>query len=211
MRSFNSLDRLLNEVQHFLDTLTHQARPDRPNPAAMYAETSLNHNEKRQSQGFMRVNHTGEICAQALYRGQAFGTENKTLKQHFNVAANEEVDHLEWCQERLQELATHTSYLNPLWYIGAFIIGYSAARLGDALSLGFVEETEQQVIRHLERHQQDLPMNDHKSRAIVAVMQTDEAQHAQDAKTAGAQNLPLILKLLMQLQSKVMTTTAYYL
>ena len=210
MRNLTWSDRLLNEVQHFLDSLNHSARPVRPNPAAVYPEPNLDPVEQKLSQGCMRVNHTGEICAQALYRGQAFGTKNQALRTHFNIAAAEEVDHLEWCQERLDELKTHTSYLNPLWYFGAFIIGLLAARLGDALSLGFVEETEQQVTEHLVQHQKILPRQDHKSLAIVKVMMADEARHAENARNFGAENLPGALRLLMRFQSKVMTQSAYY-
>lgn len=210
MRNLTWSDRLLNEVQHFLDTLNHQARPLRQNPAEIYPEPTLDIAEQKLSRGCMRVNHTGEICAQALYRGQAFGTGNQELRAHFNEAAAEEVDHLEWCQERLDELKTHTSYLNPLWYFGSFIIGLMAARLGDTLSLGFVEETEQQVTEHLAQHQKVLPKQDYKSLAIVKVMMEDEARHAENARNFGAEPLPQALRLLMRLQSKVMTKTAYY-
>jgi 3-demethoxyubiquinol 3-hydroxylase len=211
MRNFSPLDKFLCEAQYCLDTLSQRNIGTRKNPAEGTDNTELSPEQKRQSQGFMRVNHTGEICAQALYRGQAFGTQNSHLKAHFNTAAMEELDHLNWCQERLNELNSHSSYLNPFWYIASFLIGVSAARLGDDLSLGFVEETEKQVIKHLNHHQQSLPSHDQKSRAIIEVMTKDEARHADDAHHSGAKELPQALKLIMQLQSKVMTTTAYYL
>lgn len=210
MRHHSPLDRFLQEAQHFLDTLSHTTQANRANPASNEAETELSLDEQRISQGCMRVNHTGEICAQALYRGQAFGTKNHPLKQHLNKAAVEEIDHLHWCKERLDELDTHTSYLNPFWYCASFLIGYTAARRGDPLSLGFVEETEQQVLVHLTQHQKILPLHDQKSRAIIGIMKLDEAEHADNAKNAGAKRLSPLLKFLMKLQSKVMTTTAYY-
>jgi 3-demethoxyubiquinol 3-hydroxylase len=210
MRQFTAVDKFLEEAQYFLDTLQHAPKAARANPGTAHANSELNATETRISQGCMRVNHTGEICAQALYRGQAFGTSNQTLKRHFNKAAQEEADHLNWCQERLDELNTHTSYLNPFWYCASFLIGIAAARLGDDLSLGFVEETEQQVIQHLTHHQKILPNHDAKSHAIISVMREDEAAHAQEAHLAGAKKLPALLKLLMQCQSKVMTSTAYH-
>lgn len=210
MRNFSPIDKLLTEAQHFLDTLNHTPVAQRPNPAQDFLNPELTADEQRISQGCMRVNHTGEICAQALYRGQAFGTANTKLKAHFGKAANEESDHLNWCQERLNELHTHTSYLNPFWYLASFMIGIAAARLGDNLSLGFVEETEHQVIKHLSNHQKALPKQDQKSHAIIKKMTEDEAKHAEHAHHAGAKELPATLKLLMHCQSKVMTTTAYY-
>jgi ubiquinone biosynthesis monooxygenase Coq7 len=210
MRHFNLIDQVLTEAQHFLDTIFQHPLAQRGNPASTCPQTELTPVAKKISQGYMRVNHTGEICAQALYRGQAFGTKNTSLQEHFHTAATEEVDHLNWCQERLKELDTHVSYLNPLWYSASFLIGLITAQLGDKLSLGFVEETEQQVVQHLQHHQQHLPKEDQKSLAIISTMTADEARHAQQAHNSGAQALPTLLKLLMKAQSKIMTTTAYY-
>ena len=157
----------------------------------------------------MRVNHVGEVCAQALYSAQALVTRNPALQAQFTHACLEETDHLAWTQQRLSELGERPSLMNPLWFAGAFGLGLVAGRLGDATSLGFVVETERQVGRHLESHLQLLPEQDHASRAIVAQMHTDELQHAQMAQNAGASELPKPVKALMRLAAKVMTTTAY--
>jgi len=210
MRHFTTIDNLLNEAQHFLDTINQTPAAARPNPAKAFPDTELNKDQQHLSQACMRVNHTGEICAQALYRGQAFGTSNPELKTHFATAANEESDHLNWCQERINELGSHTSYLNPFWYAASFMIGIMAARLGDDLSLGFLEETEHQVIEHLNNHQKTVSPQDQKSQAIIQAMTIDEAAHAKHARQAGAKDLPALLKFFMKCQSKVMTTTAYY-
>ncbi len=210
MRSFNSIDYLLSECQGLLDTVFGKTTAQRENPAKLRMDAALSPSEQRQSQGFMRVNHTGEICAQALYRGQAFATKNVDLKMHLHQAAIEEADHLVWCEERLQELGTHTSRLNLFWYSASFLLGYIAAKKSDAVSLGFVEETEAQVVRHLEHHERHMSANDQKSRAIIAVMREDEYEHGKAAHAKGAIALPEAFKLLMKLQSKVMTTSAYY-
>lgn len=210
MRSLTSFDALLAECQHLLENVFSHPRSQRENPAKLRLDAPLQPQELRQSQGFMRVNHTGEVCAQALYRGQAFASTNPALKAHLQEAAREETDHLAWCQERLTELDTHKSHLNPLWYIASFLIGFATAKKSDAISLGFVEETEKQVVRHLEHHAQHLSTQDHKSRAIIAVMREDESKHGAAAHAKGAADLPGRIKLLMQLQAKVMTTTAYY-
>lgn len=210
MRHLNLSDRIFSEFQHCLNTISNKAQAQRTSPAQNIKNNDLNQEEQTISSGCMRVNHTGEVCAQALYRGQALATHNPELHQHLLEAANEEHDHLAWCEQRLQELNTHTSYLNPLWYITSFMIGFSTARISDAISLGFVEETEKQVIEHLEQHQKRISKQDQKSLNILDTMRSDEARHANNAKTFGAQELPLILKCLMRLQSKVMTTTAYY-
>ena len=158
----------------------------------------------------MRVNHVGEVCAQALYTAQALATKNNTLRQHLTAACQEETDHLAWVEQRLQELGGRTSLLNPLWYAGAFGIGFVAAKLGgDHISLGFVVETEHQVEAHLESHLGLLPTNDGPSRAIVAQMKLDEAQHAKEAQLAGAAELPALFKSMMQAAAKVMTTVAH--
>ena len=159
----------------------------------------------------MRVNHVGEVCAQALYTAQAMATRNPRLRQQFEAAAREETDHLAWTLERLDELGSRPSLLNPLWYAGAFGLGLVAGRFGDKVSLGFVVETERQVEAHLASHLSRLPPADQASRAIVAQMKADEAQHADDALDAGAMPLPAAVKALMRTAAKVMTTTAHYL
>lgn len=168
----------------------------------------LSHSEEKLSAQLMRVNHVGEICAQALYTGQAAGTRNFALKQHLQHAAEEEVDHLAWTEQRLQQLRSHKSYLNPLWYTGAFVLGYVAAKAGDDWSLGFVEETEKQVEAHLNNHLEKLPANDHISKAIVRTMREDEAKHAREAQALGARKLPALVRLGMRACAKVMTTVA---
>ena len=158
----------------------------------------------------MRVNHVGEVCAQALYTAQALASKNNALRQHLTTACTEETDHLAWCEQRLHELGGRPSLLNPLWYAGAFTIGYAAAKLGgDRMSLGFVVETERQVEAHLESHLGLLPANDGQSRAIVAQMKLDEAQHAKEALAAGAAELPAPFKALMKVAAQVMTTVAH--
>jgi ubiquinone biosynthesis monooxygenase Coq7 len=158
----------------------------------------------------MRVNHVGEICAQALYTAQAMATSNDTLRASLQHAAREETDHLAWTQARLDELGARPSVLNPLWYAGAFAMGLVAGRLGDRVSLGFIVETERQVEAHLEGHLERLPAADHASRAIVAQMKADEAAHAASAQLAGAAELPAPVKIAMRAAAKVMTTTAHY-
>ena len=158
----------------------------------------------------MRVNHVGEVCAQALYSAQALASRDPALRRHFERAAGEETDHLAWTAERLSELGARPSLLNPLWYAGAFGLGLVAGRAGDATSLGFVVETERQVERHLDSHLSRLPAGDLRSRAIVGQMKTDEAAHAIAAEQAGAGRLPLPIRWAMRLAGRVMTTTAHY-
>ncbi|MDB5895745.1 MAG: demethoxyubiquinone hydroxylase family protein [Rhodoferax sp.] len=173
--------------------------------------TELSADEKRQSAALMRVNHVGEVCAQALYTAQALATDDAALRQHLMHAAQEETDHLAWTRQRLDELGGRTSLLNPLWYAGAFGLGLVAGKLGgDRVSLGFVVETERQVEAHLQSHLARLPAADHASRAIVAQMQQDEARHGAEAQQAGGVPLPAPLKLMMRAASKVMTTTAHF-
>jgi len=156
----------------------------------------------------MRVNHVGEVCAQALYQGQALTSRSASVKNKMQEAANEEVDHLNWCYQRIEELNGHTSYMNPLWYIGAFSIGVGAGLAGDKWSLGFLAETEQQVVEHLESHLERLSEKDTISRAIVSQMIIDEAQHAQMAIDNGAAELPSVVKQLMRISAKVMTSVS---
>jgi ubiquinone biosynthesis monooxygenase Coq7 len=167
--------------------------------------------EKQHSAGLMRVNHCGEICAQALYLGQSITARSPMLKEAFNQAAAEECDHLSWCADRLRELDSHKSYLNPFWFSGSLLIGAFAGIVGDKWSLGFLAQTEQQVYRHLGDHLEKLPVSDLKSRAIVEQMQREEAQHAQTAISHGAKELPLPIQTTMRWVSGVMTTVAYYL
>ena len=167
--------------------------------------------EKNLSASLMRVNHVGEVCAQALYSSQRLASSDPKLQRQFKLASIEETDHLAWTQTRIEELGGHTSYLNPLWYAGAFALGYAMGKIGkDAVSLGFVVETEHQVESHLASHMKLLPANDLESKAIVTQMQKDEIQHAQDAQKAGAQELPQPVKTLMTLSAKVMTTVAHH-
>jgi ubiquinone biosynthesis monooxygenase Coq7 len=182
----------------------------RPSPAAALPGEGQDPADRRHSAGLMRVNHVGEICAQALYDAQGRFARNESAKQHFVAAAQEEQDHLAWTAERLRELGAHRSLLNPWWYAGAYVMGAAAAHLGDARSLGFVMETERQVEAHLAGHLEKLPMQDAKSRAIVTQMRLDEAAHGAAAKTLGAADMPEPAKKVMQAMAKVMTTTAYY-
>lgn len=173
--------------------------------------THLGAQERSHAGALMRVNHVGEVCAQALYTAQALATRNPGLRAQLERAAREETDHLAWTRSRLDELGARPSLLNPLWYAGAFGLGLLAGRLGDPVSLGFVLETERQVEAHLQGHLEQLPAGDHASRAIVAQMKDDEAAHAQQALTAGAAELPAPVKAAMRAAAKVMTTTAHYL
>jgi ubiquinone biosynthesis monooxygenase Coq7 len=201
-RLFTTLDSALRTV--FASHPGSQACPTLPGD-----QTELTPAEKRESAALMRVNHVGEVCAQALYTAQAFATQNEALRAHFLKASAEETDHLAWTEKRLKELDDRPSLLNPLWYAGAFGIGLIAGRLGDKVSLGFVVETENQVEAHLASHLDRLPAGDHASRAIVAQMKDDEARHALNAKNLGALELPLAVKGLMAAAGKVMTTVAY--
>jgi ubiquinone biosynthesis monooxygenase Coq7 len=183
---------------------------ERANPADAQPEAELSTTEQRLVTGLMRVNHAGEVSAQALYQGQALTAKLAEVRGKLERAAMEENDHLAWCEHRLKELDSHTSLLNPLWYAGSFAIGALAGLAGDKWSLGFVVETERQVVKHLQKHQERLPVQDHKSRAILKQMEEDEFHHATTALNAGGAELPAPIKKAMRLTSKVMTTTAYY-
>lgn len=202
------MDALFIAADTALRTLFAKPRASAPCATLPEAPTELNDDERRQAAGLMRVNHVGEVCAQALYAAQALATPNANLRQQFNRASADEVDHLAWTAERLQELGARPSILNPLWYAGAFGLGLLAGRLGDAVSLGFVVETETQVGAHLKSHLEALPAGDHASRAIVAQMADDELRHASEAQAAGAADLPAPVKQLMRAAAKVMTTVA---
>gem|GEM_PF-38986 len=210
----NTMDALITAADSALRTVFARHHANRPTPmwaAEVPAPAPLTETDKREAAALMRVNHVGEVCAQALYTAQALATKDQALRQHLGEACAEETDHLAWTEQRLQELGGRTSLLNPLWYIGAFGIGYAAAKLGgDRISLGFVVETERQVEAHLDSHLGLLPANDGPSRAIVAQMKADEAAHAQGAQAAGAAELPAPIKAMMKLAAKVMTTVAHH-
>lgn len=210
MRQFSRSDRLLASVDGALRTLWGQPQARRPQPVAEPPIPVLTEAERRLAGALMRVNHVGEVCAQALYQAQALATPTAALKTHFQAAAQEEEDHLAWTQQRIDELGTHTSWLNPVWYGGSFALGWLAGRTGDALSLGFVVETERQVEAHLDEHLSRLPVNDLPSRAIVAQMKLDEAHHAVQAEAAGARPVPQAVRWWMRATAKVMTTTAHW-
>ncbi|HEY4529819.1 MAG TPA: 2-polyprenyl-3-methyl-6-methoxy-1,4-benzoquinone monooxygenase [Luteimonas sp.] len=208
-RSLSPLDRLLADAQNALETVAGRPRAERPNPGASQAEVELDGNERRHAAGLMRVNHVGEVCAQALYVGQATVARDPATRGHLLQAAQEETDHLAWCDDRLRELDSRPSIFNPLWYGGAYAIGLLAGLRGDGWNLGFVVETERQVEAHLEEHLQTLPPADLRSRAILETMKADEARHADNAEAAGARVLPQPIPTLMAMASKVMKTVAY--
>lgn len=204
------MNALILAADSALRTLWAEPRASRPNPAANVATLNLTEQERRQSGALMRVNHVGEVCAQALYTGQALACKSPALRRQLAEASREETDHLAWTQQRLHDLNDRASWLNPLWYAGAFAIGFAAGKLGgDTVSLGFVVETERQVEDHLQSHMHLLPAADLASRAIVTQMKADEISHAQMALKAGAVELPAPVKTLMQAAAKVMTTVAH--
>jgi ubiquinone biosynthesis monooxygenase Coq7 len=203
-------DRILSSLDNALRTLSGAVHAARPMPAAPAAAEPLDAAERRLAGALMRVNHVGEVCAQALYQAQALTARSPELRQQMEQAAREETDHLAWTQQRLHELGDRPSLLNPLWYAGAFGIGVLAGRLGDATSLGFVVETERQVEQHLAGHLDRLPAQDARSRAVVALMKEDEARHADQALAAGAAPLPAPVRWLMRGAAKVMTGTAHH-
>ncbi|WP_240095679.1 2-polyprenyl-3-methyl-6-methoxy-1,4-benzoquinone monooxygenase [Thermomonas flagellata] len=208
-RRLTALDRLLDAAQNALQTVAGPAHAERPNPAADLADSDLADAARRHAAGLMRINHTGEVCAQALYVGQAAVARDPATRAHLLQAAQEETDHLAWCADRLHELGSRPSLFNPLWYAGSFAIGALAGLRGDGWNLGFVVETERQVEAHLAAHLQSLPEGDARSRAILAVMQADEARHADAALAAGARVLPAPIPSLMAGMSKVMKAVAY--
>lgn len=203
-------DRLLCAADTALRTLFASPHAATPSPATGLDEADLSPEEKKLSGAYMRVNHVGEVCAQALYTAQAMVTKDEQLRTHLLQAAQEEMDHLAWTHQRLQALGQRPSLLNPLWFAGAFLIGTVAAKVSDRASLGFVEETENQVSAHLQSHVERLPAQDAASLAVVAQMKDDEERHAAAAVDAGAIPLPPPAKALMQVAAKVMTTTAHY-
>jgi ubiquinone biosynthesis monooxygenase Coq7 len=203
------VDTFINAFDRTLRVLSGVTVADRSNPAEKLSECSLSDQERQHSAGLMRVNHVGEVCAQALYEAQATFAKSEVTRQQFKQAGKEEIDHLAWTAERLRELGSHTSLLNPLWYAGSYALGAIAAKLGDSTSLGFVVETERQVEAHLNSHLDSLPAQDQRSRAIVMQMRDDEIAHAAAAKDLGATELPAPVKAVMRVMAKVMTSTAY--
>ena len=210
-RSLTPLDRLLAGVNNALRTVSAPAgRPARPYPADGVAAADLDERQRAHAAGLMRVNHSGEVAAQGLYQGHAAVARDRSIEEQMQRAANEEFDHLAWCEERLAELGEAPSRLSPLWYAGAFVIGAASGVLGDRWSLGFIAETERQVCEHLESHFDRLPDDDHRSRVILERMHEEEAEHGENAIEAGAAELPEPVKDLMKLTAKVMTRTAYW-
>lgn len=209
MNRLFTIDRLITEFDTGLRTLLAKPHSQRPHPDAETAEAKLSDVEKKHVRSLMRINHTGEVCAQALYSGQALTARDAATSQAMQQAAREETEHLAWCESRIHELGGRTSILNPLFYAGSFAIGATAGALGDKWSLGFLEETEKQVGAHLASHLEQLPASDHKSRQIIEQMQIDEAKHAVDAKNQGAAELPAPVKFCMKQMSKLMTASTY--
>ncbi|MEN9725014.1 MAG: 2-nonaprenyl-3-methyl-6-methoxy,4-benzoquinol hydroxylase [Pseudomonadota bacterium] len=205
------LDKLIIEFDKGLKTLTASAHSVRPHPDENVQETDLSAEEKRHALGLMRINHCGEVCAQALYNGQSLTAKNPQIVEALQQASKEETEHLAWCEKRIHALGGHTSLLNPLWYAGSFTLGAIAGAIGDKWNLGFLAETEHQVGAHLDKHLHELPASDEKSRAILEQMKTDEAQHADTAISLGGAELPAPIKSAMKQMSKVMTSTTYYL
>ena len=205
----DALDRMIVEFDRALRTVFAPARSARPMPGADLPGGPLEEAERRHVEGLLRVDHTGEICAQALYQGQALTSRDPAIREALRRASDEEVDHLAWTEARLHELGGRTSLLDPLWYLGSLAIGVAAGVAGDDWNLGFLAETERQVERHLEGHLQALPQADRRSRAILEQMKEDEAGHARLAESLGARPLPAPIRGAMRLASRVMTTLAY--
>ena len=209
-RHLTRLDRLLAGANNALRTVAAPAgRPARPNPAADLAEAELDKTQKSHAAGLMRVNHAGEVAAQGLYQGHAAVARDPSIEDQMQRAAEEEFDHLAWCEQRLAELDEKPSLLSPAWYMGAFLIGAASGVLGDKWSLGFIAETEKQVCDHLDSHLDRLPNEDARSRAIVTQMRDEEQEHGDNAREAGAAELPGAVRQLMKLTARVMTSTAY--
>lgn len=210
-RLLTPLDKILASANNALRTVaTPAGKPSREYPAAAIDEARLDDKQKAHAAGLMRVNHAGEVAAQALYQGHATVARDPAVESQMQIAANEEFDHLAWCEQRIRELGYRPSVLSPLWYAGAFAIGAASGVLGDKWSLGFIAETEKQVCDHLEKHLDGLPGDDEKSRAIVRQMHNEELEHGAKAMEAGAAKLPQPLVRLMQATAKVMTKTAYW-
>ena len=210
-RQYSKLDNIIMQIDAVLrDSSKSSEHSTREYPGDLYPHSDLNEQEKRHVSGLMRINHAGEISAQALYKAQAMTAIDDELKDTMKQSAYEESSHLKWCERRLDELGGRTSYLSPIWYFGSFGIGVVAGCFGDKLNLGFIAETEYQVVKHLDSHLEQLPKNDERSRAILEQMRKDELHHATSAEISGAKNLPKEVRFIMTLVSKIMTKTAYY-
>lgn len=211
-RDYTFFDRVLIKVDRCLQSLSSTLAPPslRASPAKDLPEPTLSLTEKKHTAGLMRINHAGEVCAQALYLGQSLTARDPSLSEKLRQAAQEEIDHLQWCETRLHELNSHKSVLNPIWFAGSLAIGTFAGLIGDRWSLGFLAETEEQVFQHLSSHLKKLPQQDLKSEAIILTMREEELQHATTAIQLGAATLPPPIKLAMKITSKIMTSTAYY-
>ena len=210
-RQLTPLDRLLVSANNALRTVaTPAGRTARSNPAENILDADLDARQKRHAAGLMRINHAGEVAAQALYQGHATVARDKNIEEQMQRAADEEFDHLAWCEQRIHELGEDVSKLSPFWYAGAFAIGAASGVLGDKWSLGFIAETERQVCAHLDSHLDSLPEEDAKSRAIVEQMRDEEEEHGENAIDAGAAELPAPIKGVMRLTARVMTKTAYW-
>ncbi len=205
------IDRFIIEFDKALRTVFAEAQSQRVMPGSNSPTAQMTPTEQRHVGALMRINHSGEICAQALYQGQAILCKNPTIKAALQKASQEETEHLAWTQARIKALGTHKSFLNPVWYAGSLAIGLGAGLLGDGWNLGFLQETEQQVERHLDKHLAQIPSEDAQSKAVLAQMREDEISHAKTASELGAHKLPTFVKLGMRLSAKVMTQTAYYL
>ena len=208
--SFSTTSKIINEFDRFLKTVTSESfKPTLPVPPYQPSQHELKQKDVQNIQGLMRINHTGEVCAQALYYGQALFAKDKKTHAHLIKAADEEHNHLCWCQERLNDLQTYTSVLNPFWYTSSFLLGATAALLGDKISYGFVIEVEKQVEDHLQDHIDQIPLTDTKTHAILAQMKADEIRHGQDARDAGGVEFPQSIKIIMTGMSKIMKFLVY--
>lgn len=209
VRTFTPFDRLLAGLERAMEAVAGSPEAHRRSPGDAVPDAPMDDTERRHAAGLMRINHVGEVCAQALYMGQAALARTDDTRQHLLHAAQEETDHLAWCAERLKQLDSRPSLLNPLWYAGSYAIGVAAAAVGDPISLGFVVETERQVEAHLAEHLQRLPAQDDRSRAILRQMQEDEVRHAEAAEARGGIDLPFPIPRLMHAASAVMKAVAY--
>lgn len=210
-RRYSLLDKICLGVDQAVRAISATSKTTgRVYPGKSELESDLTPEQRKHTAALMRINHAGEVCAQALYHGQGLVSRRLDVKEKMQHAAIEEGDHLAWCQTRLAELGSHTSYLNPCWYAGSFAIGLTAGLIGDKWSLGFLAETEHQVVKHLEKQLQQLPENDKRSFNILSQMHQDEAQHRDDALSSGAATLPQWIKNVMRFTSKVMVKTAYW-
>lgn len=209
-RRHSLIDRFITEADAALRTITNSGHsPTRLSPADDHSEAELSEEQRKHVAGLMRINHTGEVCAQALYQGQALTAKLPNVRQEMQHAAAEEIDHLVWCEERLRELGSHTSVLNPAWYGMSFALGAVAGAIGDSVSLGFVAATEERVCNHLKEHLKQLPEDDRKSQLILQQMLEDEQRHGENALQAGGSEFPVPLKDAMTTVSRLMTETAY--